>query len=129
MDAKAIGHEMAIPVDPIQRKEGQGSGMGAADAGAMKLPPEQPSHRAGEPFVEIADDNARPREVLMQDVLTDECPYLLGPLANLETKVHVEDVKQAVIQGQIETNAAASGYIVSVSITSAHPLASAERST
>jgi Glycosyl hydrolases family 15 len=107
VDAKAIGHEMAIPVDPIQRKEGQGSGMRAADAGAMELPPEQSSHRAGEPFVQIADDDARPREALMQDVLADERSNLLGALAHLQPEVHVEDVEQGVIHGQVETNAAA----------------------
>src|SRR5215471_7910631 len=95
--AEPIGDEMAVPVDAVEGKDRQGGGMRAADARTVQLAAQKPSHRPGEPLVEIADDDAGAREVLVKDVIADEHPYLVGALTHLETEVHVEEMQERAV--------------------------------
>src|SRR5262249_41429125 len=81
--AETIGDEKPVPVDAVEGEDRQGSGMGAADARAMQLAAEEAPHGAREPLVEIADDDAGPRQILVEDVIADEHAHLVGTLAHL----------------------------------------------
>src|SRR5262249_3255750 len=104
--AEAVGDEMPVTVGAVEGKDGQGGGMRAADARTVQLAAQEPSHRPGEPLVEIADDDAGSREVLVKDVIADEHPYLVGALTHLETEVHVEEMQEHAVHGQVEPDAA-----------------------
>ena len=99
MHVKAVGHEVAVPVDAVEGKDRQGGRMRPANARTVQLATQGPAHRAAkrEPLVEVADDHAGAGQIGVQDVLAHEPLHLIGALANFQTELHVEDVQQRAV--------------------------------
>ena len=110
---KAVGAQAPVPVDAIEGEDRQRRGMRATDAGPAELAAQRAADRARKPLVEIAHHDARAGQLIVQDVLPHQHADLLGPLADLEPEVHVEDVKEPLRPGHLEIQAdAAAGLAV-----------------
>jgi hypothetical protein len=109
VNVEAVGGKISIPVDAIEREQRERSRMRPPDARAVQLPPQSPADRAREPepLVEIAHHHARAGQLVVEDVLAHQPPHLLGPLADLEAEVHVEEMERPVRHLEVQPDAAA----------------------
>src|SRR5712692_8949437 len=102
VDVEPLRLEIPIPVDAVEREQGERRRMGAPDPRPVELAPERPPHRPGEPLVEVPYHHARTDQFHVQDLLPHERLHLLHALADLEPEVDIEQVEQAPAHEEIE---------------------------
>jgi len=100
--AVAVGVELAIPVDAVERENGERRRMGAPDAGPVELAAERTTHGAGEPLVQVADHHAGAGEIVPEDLLPHQRLHLLGALADLEPEVDIEEMERVLTHHHVE---------------------------